>query len=125
LLFIFYAFVIHLPYIRGYYLCIVFLLTNVKLSTSYGSIRGSANLANTESLSTPSGDTTKLGGYLAGLIEGEGALVTPIKDKSPSGTATVASIQVVFALKDRPSALLLKSLFGGNVYESKGKNCVR
>jgi hypothetical protein len=66
-------------------------------------------------LSTPSRDITKLAGYLAGLIEGDGTLITPTKDKSPSGTATVASIQVVFALKDRPSALLLKSLFGGNV----------
>ena len=124
MLFIFYVFVINLPpYLREDYLCIIFPLANVKLNKAYSNIRGSANLANIGSLSTPS--KAKLAGYLAGLIEGDGTLITPTKDKSPSGTAIVASIQVVFALKDRPSALLLKSFFGGNVYDSKGKNCVR
>lgn len=113
-----------MPYLREYYLCIIFPLANVKLIKAYGNRRTSANLANIGS-SRKLGDTTKLAGYLAGLIEGDGALITPTKDKNPSGSATVASIQVVFASKDRPSALLLKSFLGGNVYDSKGKNCVR
>lgn len=42
-----------------------------------------------------------------------------------SNKSKVASIEVVFALKDKPSAELLKSIYGGNVYERSGKNLVR
>jgi len=44
---------------------------------------------------------------------------------SEGGTARVASIETVFALKDRPSAELLQSLFGGRVYSHSQKNIVR
>jgi len=40
---------------------------------------------------------------------------------SEGGTARVASIETVFALKDRPSAELLQSLFGGRVYSHSQK----
>lgn len=55
--------------------------------------------------------------YLAGLIEGDGHFNTPNQLKTPSGRARVAALEVVFTLKDRPSAELLKSLFGGNIYD--------
>jgi LAGLIDADG endonuclease len=58
--------------------------------------------------------------YLAGLIEGDGSFQTP-KTK----LNRIASIQVAFALKDKPLALLLSSIFGGRVYHSKTKNLVR
>lgn len=68
--------------------------------------------------------------YLAGLLEGDGHFNTPKMLKAPSpfwgkGTARVASIETVFALKDRPSAELLQSLFGGRVYSHSQKNIVR
>jgi uncharacterized protein YvpB len=63
--------------------------------------------------------------YLAGLLEGDGHFNTPKMLKTPSGTARVASIETVFALKDRPSAELLQSLFGGRVYSHSQKNIVR
>jgi hypothetical protein len=63
--------------------------------------------------------------YLAGLLEGDGHFNTPKMLKTPSGTARVASIETVFALKDRPSAELLQSLFGGRVYSHSKKNIVR
>lgn len=63
--------------------------------------------------------------YLAGLLEGDGSFITPKVLKTPSGKARVASIQVVFAIKDKPSALLLKSIFGGNVYDHPNKNMTR
>jgi hypothetical protein len=59
--------------------------------------------------------------YLAGLIEGDGHFNTPKKLKTPSGTARVAAIEVVFALKDRPTAALLQSLFGGKLYDHPNK----
>ncbi|CAG8976694.1 hypothetical protein HYALB_00008445, partial [Hymenoscyphus albidus] len=59
--------------------------------------------------------------YLAGLIEGDGHLNTPPIGKviTPSGSTRVAQIEIVFALKDRPSADLLQSIFGGRVYLRK------
>lgn len=63
--------------------------------------------------------------YLAGLIEGDGHFNTPKKLKTPSGAARVAAIEVVFALKDRPSAELLQSLFGGRLYDHSKKKITR
>jgi len=68
--------------------------------------------------------------YLAGLLEGDRCFYIPKELKmisgKPSRYAEVrASIEVVFALKDEPSAEYLKNIFGGNVYKRKDKNCVR
>ncbi len=63
--------------------------------------------------------------YLAGLIEGDGHFNTPKKLKTPSGTARVAAIEVVFTLKDRPSAEFLQSLFGGILYDHPNKKITR
>lgn len=63
--------------------------------------------------------------YLAGLIEGDGHFNTPKVLKGPSGKMRVAAIEIVFALKDRPSAELLKNKLGGKVYKYSGKNMVR
>lgn len=63
--------------------------------------------------------------YLAGLIEGDGHFYTPKSLKGLNGKTRVACIEIVFALKDRPSAELLRDIFGGNVYEHPKKNIVR
>lgn len=63
--------------------------------------------------------------YLAGLIEGDGCFYVPKTFKTEGGKTTTASIEVVFALKDAPSAEFLKDTIGGNVYKRKDKNCVR
>lgn len=63
--------------------------------------------------------------YLAGLIEGDGHLNTPAAVITPSGSTRVAAIEIVFALKDRPSADLLQSIFGGRVYLRKDVQIVR
>lgn len=63
--------------------------------------------------------------YLAGLIEGDGHFNTPKKLTTPSGTARVAAIEVVFNRKDRPSAELLQSLFGGRLYDHPNKKITR
>jgi len=63
--------------------------------------------------------------YLAGLIEGDRHFNTPKKLTTPSGTARVAAIEVVFNKKDRPSAEFLQSLFGGRLYEHPTKNITR
>jgi hypothetical protein len=63
--------------------------------------------------------------YLAGLLEGDGHFNTPKKLYTPSGTARVAAIETVFALKDRRLAELLQSLFGGKIYDHPTKNLTR
>lgn len=62
---------------------------------------------------------------MAGLIEGDGSLVTPNIERGPSGKLRIAYIQVVFAIKDKPSALLLQSKFGGKVFDHPSKNLTR
>ena len=74
---------------------------------------------------TSSSTSSQLGHYLAGLLEGDGCFVTPKIIKGPDGKARVASIDVIFALKDQPSAELFKNKFGGNIFNSGKKNCVR
>ena len=69
--------------------------------------------------------------YLAGLLEGDCHFNTPKKHQSnpiqsnpimtPSGSARVAALETIFALKDKPSAELFKSLFGGRVYGHPNK----
>jgi hypothetical protein len=63
--------------------------------------------------------------YLAGLLEGDGHFNTPKVFKTSSGKSRCASIEVVFALKDRPLAELLKNIFGGNIYANSTQNLVR
>lgn len=63
--------------------------------------------------------------YLAGLIEGDGHLYIPKELKSSTGKTNTVSIEIVFALKDKPSADFLKSKYGGNVYIHSAKKLVR
>lgn len=61
--------------------------------------------------------------YLAGLIEGDGHFYVPNELNSRKNDA--AKIEVIFALKDLPSAEFLKERFGGNIYKPKNKNLVK
>lgn len=63
--------------------------------------------------------------YLAGLIEGDGHFYVPKSLKNASGKNNYARIEVVFALKDLPSAEFLKNTIGGNTYKYPDKNAVR
>lgn len=63
--------------------------------------------------------------YLAGLIEGDGHFNIPKSLKDSNGKTIPYGIEVIFALKDRPSAELLKTKFGGNIYLRANRNLVR
>ena len=52
--------------------------------------------------------------YLAGLIEGDGSLITP--STSSMTKKRYPTVKIVFAYKDLPMANYLVTLFGGNVY---------
>ena len=73
--------------------------------------------------SVPSGPKLEgnLGHYLAGLIEGDGAIIVPSSIRSPKGKLNYPSIQVVFHLKDLPLALtILKAIGQGSLQRVKG-----
>jgi hypothetical protein len=53
-----------------------------------------------------------LGSYLAGLIEGDGTIVVPTSERSVKGKLNYPSIQIAFAAKDYPLALILQLLIG-------------
>jgi len=61
--------------------------------------------------------------YLTGLIEGDGAIITPKNLRSPKGKLNYPSIQIVFHLKDLPLALLVQKELGvGSLSRKKGVN---
>lgn len=63
----------------------------------------------------------QLGSYLAGLIEGDGTIVVPKKERSEKGKLNYASIQIAFAAKDLPLAVMLIKLVGhGSISKRKG-----
>lgn len=57
--------------------------------------------------------------YLAGLLEGDGHFYVPKGNGNKSNTAR---IEVIFTLKDTPSAEFLKKIFGGNIYKKNGNS---
>lgn len=67
-----------------------------------------------------------LGHYLAGLIEGDGTIIVPSKEKprSPKGKIGLRhypSIQIIFHLKDLPLALVILQVIGqGSLHRKKG-----
>ena len=54
----------------------------------------------------------QLGHYLAGLIEGDGTIIVPTKDKTPGGKNTHPIIRIVFTLPDLPLAQKLQQVLG-------------
>ena len=61
--------------------------------------------------------------YLAGLIEGDGTIIVPKKDRSDKGKINYPSIQISFHLKDLPLALMIqKELRHGSLSRKKGVN---
>lgn len=61
--------------------------------------------------------------YFAGLVEGDGTIITPKKERSEKGKLYYPSIQIVFNLKDLPLASKIKDTLGyGSLYRKKGIN---
>ena len=61
--------------------------------------------------------------YLAGLIEGDGTIIVPTKEKSPKGKTYYPSIQISFHKNDFPLASIILSKIGkGSISKKKGIN---
>ena len=58
--------------------------------------------------------------YLAGLVEGDGTIIVPKKTRDEKGRLMYASIQIVFAAKDFPLAVMLLKVIGhGSISKRK------
>lgn len=68
----------------------------------------------------------EFGHYLAGYIEGDGWLITPLTLKNKSGTNNVCSVQIIFHICDLEFVKLLQNRIGhGRIYYSKKTRTVR
>ncbi|GAA5794691.1 hypothetical protein HPULCUR_000036 [Helicostylum pulchrum] len=67
-----------------------------------------------DGLSSSDGLSTngQLGYYLAGLIEGDGSIIVPTKDKTSGGKNTHPVIRIVFTIHDLPLAQKLQQVLG-------------
>jgi hypothetical protein len=66
--------------------------------------------------------TSNLGSYLAGLIERDGSIIVPTKDKSEKGKSYHPVIRIVFTINDLPLAEKLQKVLGhGKIQRGKGQ----
>jgi len=64
--------------------------------------------------------------YLAGLIEGDGSIVVPKRERSPSGKLYYPSIQISFDIRDLALALAIQKTLGfGSISKAKSNNSCR
>lgn len=64
--------------------------------------------------------------YLSGLIEGDGTIIVPKKERSLKGKLYYPSIQIAFDLRDLPLALIIQKNLGfGSINRTKGVNAYR
>ena len=61
--------------------------------------------------------------YLAGLIEGDGTLIVPTKERNNTFKKNYPSIQICFHIKNFPLCLIIQARLGfGSINRVKGKN---
>lgn len=64
--------------------------------------------------------------YLAGLIEGNGTIIVPKKERSEKGKLYYPSIQIIFDARDFPLAIMIQKELGfGSLSKTKGSNAYR
>lgn len=78
------------------------------------------NLNKKEKFSSPGVGNDNLGHYLAGLIEGDGSIKVPEKERSDKGKLLTASVTIVFVDKDLPLATFLAGKLSGTVNKAQG-----
>lgn len=67
---------------------------------------------------------TYLSSYLTGLIEGDGTIVVPKKERSDKGKLNYPSVQIVFQLKDFPLCQVIQKLIGHGSISRKKNSAV-
>lgn len=57
------------------------------------------------------------GGYLAGLIEGDGSIIVPKMSRNQKGKLLYPKVKITFVEKDLPLALKIKEVINGGTLE--------
>ena len=65
----------------------------------------------------PQGTSKKLGGYLAGLIEGDGSIIVPKTTRNQKGKLLYPVVKITFVKKDAPLALKIQEVLQGGTLE--------
>lgn len=58
-----------------------------------------------------------LGHYLAGLIEGDGSIIVPARNRNKKGKLLYPKVKITFVDKDAPLAIKLQEVFGAGTLE--------
>jgi hypothetical protein len=67
----------------------------------------------------------RLGGYLAGLIEGEGSIIVPKTIINKKGKLLYPVVKITFVKKDAPLAIKIQDVIrGGTIVHPKGSNYI-
>jgi hypothetical protein len=67
----------------------------------------------------------RLGGYLAGLIEGDGSIVVPKTIRNKKGKLLYPVVKITFVKKDAPLAIKIQDVIrGGTIVHPKNSNYV-
>jgi hypothetical protein len=71
-------------------------------------------------------DFSQLGYYFTGLLEGDGTIITPKRERDDKNRLIYPSIQISFNSKDLPLALIIQKVLGfGSISKQKGVNSYR
>lgn len=88
--------------------------TNKILKSSFDSSSSNENYTNKQ-----------LGGYLAGLIEGDGSIIVPKTIRNPQGKLLYPVVKITFVKKDEPLAIKIQEVInGGTLVYPKNSNYV-
>jgi hypothetical protein len=74
---------------------------------------GKLNKTYKSPLDSNSFSSSLLGGYLAGLIEGDGSIIVPKTIRNQKGKLLYPIVKITFVEKDTPLALKIKKVIGG------------
>lgn len=91
---------------------------------------GKANkilISSLESLSSLANNSTnkRLGGYLAGLIEGDGSIIVPKTIRNQKGKLLYPVVKITFVKKDAPLAVKIQEIIrGGQIVHPKDSNYI-
>ena len=73
----------------------------------------------------PQGTSKKLGGYLAGLIEGDGSIIVPKTTRNQKGKLLYPVVKITFVKKDAPLAIKIQDVIsGGKIVHPKNSNYI-
>lgn len=89
----------------------------------YFTCRSWNNLSAVSSIVLLGNSNFNLSSYLAGLIEGDGSIITPKTEYSPSGAKNLGQIEITFSIEDLYLAIFIQKKVKGRI-RIRGNACI-